>query len=160
MNDEKRIVVIGIGNLLLMDEGIGIHTINELERCVLHRNVTIYDGGTGGFKLIDLMQGADKVIFIDAIETGKSPGTIISFKSEEVKSLYRKKKYSLHDTDILEVIKMTEFLDNPPEIQIVGIQPKIIDYGTILSKELSDAMPDIINSVLKEIKDVCRASSV
>jgi len=64
----SRIVVIGIGNLLLMDEGIGVHTINELEKHDLPGSIEIYDGGTGGFKLIDLMHGAARVIFIDAVE--------------------------------------------------------------------------------------------
>ncbi len=155
MNDYNKLVIIGIGNLLLMDEGIGVHTINELEKYDLPRSVEIYDGGTGGFKLIDLMHETKKVIFIDAVETGKAPGTIITFKSKDVHSLRPKKKYSLHDTDLLEVIKMTELLDNPPEIEIMGIQPKIINYGTTLSKELTDSMSNIINTVLSRIEEAC-----
>ncbi len=155
MNDNSKIVVIGIGNLLLMDEGVGVHTINELEKHGLSQGVEIYDGGTGGFKLIDLMDGASKVIFIDAVDTGKVPGAITTFKSEDVHSVYHKKRYSLHDTDLLEVIKMTELLDNTPEIDIVGIQPKTINYGTTLSKELADSMPEIINTVLRRIEGVC-----
>jgi len=155
MNDNNRIVVIGIGNLLLMDEGIGVHTINELEKYDLPRNIEIYDGGTGGFKLIDLMHGAARVIFIDAVETGKAPGTVTTFNSEDVHSIYHKKKYSLHDTDLMEVIKMAELLEVPPKIEIVGIQPKTINYGTTPSKELRDAMPDIINTVLSRIEEIC-----
>ncbi len=159
MNDNNKIVVIGIGNLLLMDEGIGVHTINELEEHDLPKSIEIYDGGTGGFKLIDLMHGATRVIFIDAVETGKPPGTVTIFSAEEVHSIYNKKKYSLHDTDLMEVIKMTELLNNPPEIEIVGIQPETIDYGTTLSKELTDSMPNITKIVLMRIEDVCNASS-
>jgi hydrogenase maturation protease len=106
------------------------------------------------------MHDAKRVIFIDAVETGKAPGTITIFRSEDIHSIYHKKKYSLHDTDLLEVIKMTELLENPPEIEIVGIQPKIINYGTTLSKELTDSMPDIINSVLGKIEKVCSIPSV
>ena len=155
MNDNNRIVIIGIGNLLLMDEGIGVHTINELEKHDLPRSIEIYDGGTGGFKLIDLMHEAKRVIFIDAVEIDKVPGTVTTFKSKDVHSLLPKKKYSLHETDLLEVIRMAELLDNPPEIEIVGIQPKTINYYTTLSKELRDAMPDIINTVLNRIEEVC-----
>ena len=159
MNDNNKIVVIGIGNLLLMDEGIGVHTINELERYDLPNNVEIYDGGTGGFKLIDLMHNTKKVIFIDAVDIDKAPGTITIFKSKDVRSLYPKKKYSLHDTDLLEVIKMTELLDNPPEIEIVGIQPKTINYGTTLSKELADSMSNIVSTVRRRIEEVCSTPS-
>ena len=155
----SKIVVIGIGNLLLMDEGIGVHTINELEKHDLPESIEIYDGGTGGFKLIDLMHGADRVIFIDAVETGKAPGSVTIFSAEEVHSLYNKKKYSLHDTDLMEIIKMTELLDDPPIIEIVGIQPKIINYGTTLSKELAGSMSNIVNSVLKRIEEVCSTPS-
>ena len=155
----SKIVFIGIGNLLLMDEGIGVHTINELEKYDLPGSIEIYDGGTGGFKLIDLMHGAARVIFIDAVETGKAPGSVTIFSAEEVHSLYNKKKYSLHDTDLMEIIKMTEMLGNPPMIEIVGIQPKTINYGTTLSKELTELMPNIINTVLRKIEEVCTTSS-
>ncbi|MBC8548464.1 MAG: hydrogenase maturation protease, partial [Candidatus Brocadiales bacterium] len=90
--------------------------------------------------------------------TGKTPGTVTIFSSEEVHSIYNKKKYSLHDTDLMEVIKMTELLDNPPKIEIVGIQPKTINYGTTLSKELTDSMSNIINTVLRRIEEVCSIS--
>ena len=160
MNENNKVVIIGVGNLLLMDEGIGVHVINELEKQKLPQNAGIYDGGTGGFKLIDLMHGARMIIFIDAVETGKAPGTITTFNPEDVRSIYREKKYSLHDTDLMEVIKMTELLDNPPEIQIVGVQPKAINYGITLSKELADSMPDIINTVLGNIEAVCNTPSV
>ncbi len=159
MNENNKVVIIGVGNLLLMDEGIGVHVINELEKQKLPQNAGIYDGGTGGFKLIDLIHGVRMVIFIDAVDTCKAPGAITTFKSEDVRSIYHKKKYSLHDTDLMEVIKMTELLDNPPEIEIVGIQPKAINYGTTLSKELTDSMPDIINTVLSRIEEVCNAQS-
>ena len=155
----SKIVVIGIGNLLLMDEGIGVHTINELETHDLPKSIEIYDGGTGGFKLIDLMQGAARVIFIDAVETGKAPGSVTIFSAEDVHSIYNKKKYSLHDTDLMEIIKMAEMLGNPPMIEIVGIQPKTINYGTTLSKELAVSMSNIVNSVLKRIEEVCSTTS-
>ena len=155
----SKIVVIGIGNLLLMDEGIGVHTINELEKHDLPGSIEIYDGGTGGFKLIDLMQGAARVIFIDAVDTGKAPGSVTIFRAEEVHSIYNKKKYSLHDTDLMEIIKMAEMLGNPPMIEIVGIQPKTINYGTTLSKELAGSMSNIVNSVLKRIEEVCSTTS-
>jgi hydrogenase maturation protease len=160
MNKNNKVVIIGVGNLLLMDEGIGVHVINELEKQKLPQNAGVYDGGTGGFKLIDLMHGARMIIFIDAVETGKAPGTITTFNPEDVRSIYREKKYSLHDTDLMEVIKMSELLDNPPEIEIVGIQPKAINYGTTLSIELTDSMPDIINTVLGKIEEVCNTPSV
>lgn len=159
MNENNKVVIIGIGNFLLMDEGIGIHVINELEKYEFPQNVEIYDGGTGGFKLIDLMRDAKRVIFIDAVESVKAPGTITTFTSKRIHSIYPKKKYSLHETDLLQVIKMVELLDDYPIIEIVGVQPKTINFGTGLSTELTDSMPEIVNTVLLRIEEVCSAPS-
>lgn len=160
MAENNKIAIIGIGNLLLMDEGIGIHVVEVLEKQKLPQNVKIYDGGTGGFKLNDLMDGAKKVIFIDAVETGKPPGTITIFRSDDVRGKYRKRKYSLHETDLLEVIKIAELLDSSPDIEIVGVQPKTINYGITLSKELHDSIPDIIGTVLNRVGEFCSITSV
>ncbi len=160
MNKDNRVLIVGVGNYLLMDEGVGIHIINELEQCKLPQNVEIYDGGTGGFKLIDLMVGANNVILIDAVETGKKPGTVTVFKPQDVRSMCPKKKYSLHDIDILEVIKMIGLLDEPPEIEIIGVQPEIIDYGISLSEKLKYSVPHIIKTVLCRIDKACGISLV
>jgi hydrogenase maturation protease len=154
MNKGARILIIGVGNYLLMDEGVGIHIINELEQYKLPQNVEIYDGGTGGFKLVDLVYGANKVIFIDAVDMGKRPGTVTAFKPEDVRSMYPKKKYSLHDTDLSEVIKMIKLLGNPPEIEIIGVQPETINYGILLTEKLKNSVPNIIQTVLNRIEKV------
>lgn len=101
MGKYNKIKIIGIGNLLLMDEGIGIHAVNELLKHKLPENIEIFDGGTGGFKLLELMYEAGRVIFIDAVDNGKKPGAIISFKGNAIYSSYRKIRYSLHETDLL-----------------------------------------------------------
>ncbi len=134
-----------------MDEGIGIHAVNELLKHKLPENIEIFDGGTGGFKLLELMYEAGRVIFIDAVDNGKKPGAIISFKGNAIYSSYRKIRYSLHETDLLEVIKMATLLDNLPEIRIIGVQPKTVKYGMKLSMELKNAIPEIIEKVFKEI---------
>jgi len=135
-----------------MDEGIGIHVINELMKYQLPENIEIYDGGTGGFKLLELMRESGRVIFIDAVDNGEKPGSVICIRAESVYS-YRKNKYSLHDTDLLEVIKMATLLGNLPEIKIIGIQPKTIKHGMELSKELRESMPEIIKKVVNEFRD-------
>lgn len=151
MRKYNKIKIIGIGNLLLMDEGIGIHAVNELMKYKLPENIEIFDGGTAGFKLLELMNEADRVIFIDAVDNGKKPGTIISFKGDAIYSSYRKIRYSLHETDLSEVIKMATLLDYLPEIRIIGIQPKTVKYGMELSMELKNAIPEIVKKVFNEI---------
>ncbi|MDR4506974.1 MAG: HyaD/HybD family hydrogenase maturation endopeptidase [Candidatus Brocadiaceae bacterium] len=153
MSEKNTTIIIGIGNLLLMDEGIGVHVAHELEKHRLPQDVRIIDGGTGGLKLLDLLYGANTVIFIDAVENGKAPGTITTFKLNEVCSVLQDRRYSLHETHLRDVIHMAAILDNPPEIKIIGIQPKTVKYEMELSQELRNAMPDIINHVFKEIQE-------
>ncbi|MCP5005993.1 MAG: hydrogenase maturation protease [Planctomycetes bacterium] len=155
MSKNNKTAVIGIGNLLLMDEGVGVHVINELGKHKLPGKVKIFDGGTGGLKLIDLMRDADNVIFIDAVETDRASGVFFTFKPDDVSLMYREKKYSLHDTNLQDVIRMAEVLGKPPKMKIIGIRPKTIGYGMELSTELRNLMPDIINHVLNEIEEVC-----
>ncbi len=101
------------------------------------------------------MAGAKKVIFIDAVETGQPPGTITVFKSDNARANYRKKRYSLHDTDLLEVLKIAELLESSPEIEVVGVQPKRINYGTTLSQELKESIPETVSTVLRKIEEMC-----
>ena len=114
--------------------------------------IELHDGGTGGFKLLELMCEADKIIFIDAVDNGKKPGSVICIKAESVCSAYRKNKYSLHDMDLIEVLKIATLLGNLPEIKIIGIQPKTIKHGIELSMELRESMPEIIKKVLNEFR--------
>ena len=77
---DKKILILGIGNVLLGDEGIGVHTVRALVNAVLPENVTILDGGTGGFHLMSYIQEYPKIIMIDATIDGKPPGTITLIK--------------------------------------------------------------------------------
>jgi hydrogenase maturation protease len=145
-----RIVVIGVGNLLLKDEGIGIHAVRALQEIDLPPDIKLIDGGTSP-DLIAYTRAGDKMIIIDAAKAGGEPGSIYRFKPEDL-AAGKGTLTSAHEMGVVENLKLMTLTDNEPrEIVIIGIEPKDIEWGTELSPELQEKMPEIVKVVLKEI---------
>lgn len=146
-----KIVIIGVGNLLLKDEGVGVHVVQELQKKDLPSAVEVHDGGVAGIGLLDLFGGASKVLLIDAADMNLEPGAIVRFTPEEVISEKGGPKFSAHDVSLLEVLELAKALGHaPPEVVIFGIQPKEISWGTELSAEVRASIPKVMETVLKE----------
>ena len=151
MRKANRITVIGIGNLLLKDEGIGVHIADALQELDLPDNVEIIDGGTSP-DLPAYLEPTDKLIIIDAVEAGGKPGTVYRFYPDDL-TPETGELISLHELGLMSSLKMMSLLGNEPkEVTIIGVQPKEIDWGTELSTELREKIPDIVGIVLKEIE--------
>lgn len=147
-----KIVIIGVGNLLLKDEGLGIHAAQELQKKDLPSGVEVIDGGVSGLGLLDLFEGASKLVLIDAAEMKLKPGTVVRFSPENVKDLAGGGKFSAHDVGLMEVLDLARALGRcPEEVVILGIQPKEISWGTDLSPEVEAAIPRVVEMVMKEI---------
>ena len=147
---EVRITVVGVGNLLLKDEGIGTHTTHALQRIDMPHNVRIIDGGTSP-DLPYYLENVDKLIIIDAVKTGGQPGTIYRFHPYDM-DIESEGIISLHELGLEQSLKMMRLTGNEPkETVIIGIEPKEIDWGTEPSAELQQKIPEIINAVLNEI---------
>ena len=145
-----RIVVIGVGNLLLQDEGIGIHAIKALQEMDLPKDVKLVDGGTSP-DLIAYTKTGDKMIIIDSARTGGEPGTIYRFKPEDL-TAGKGNLASAHEMGVVENLNLMELTGNKPkETVIIGIEPATIDWGTELSPKLKEKLPELIKVVLKEI---------
>ena len=147
-----RIAVLGIGNLLLQDEGVGVHSVQRLAHCISDDNVAIIDGGT--FPDISLLIGEniDKLIIIDAVKGGGKPGTIYRFNLDEV-DLDLAPSISLHEISVLNNLKMMALSRRQPKsIVVLGIEPKLIDFGLDLSQEVAEKLPEITKLVLAEIR--------
>ncbi len=143
-------VVIGVGNLLLKDEGIGIHTVKALQEINLPRDVKIIDGGTAP-DLIAYTEAGDKLIIIDAARAGGEPGTIYRFHPQDL-SEESNQIISAHELGVEQNLRLMSLMGNEPaEIVIIGIEPGEIEWGTELSAELRQKVPQIISIVLKEI---------
>ncbi|UCG47765.1 MAG: HyaD/HybD family hydrogenase maturation endopeptidase [Phycisphaerales bacterium] len=150
---KRETVVLGLGNPLMSDEGVGVRVLERLsalaERYPL---VEFVDAGTGGMSLLHLLEGRGKAVIIDCARMGIEPGRIRRFTAEQARSVKRQAHMSLHEADILNIIDLSRELDQcPDEIVIFGIQPKSIRPGQELSRELADRMDDYIDSVCEEL---------
>ena len=159
MDDYKKclcnaeILILGIGNILLRDEGIGVRVIEALKKLQLPENVELVDGGTAGADLLDIISNRSRVIIIDAIEGDYSTGSIVCFGNEDIEKLQGYGINSLHNINIMETLAMARLLGSHTEnIVIVGIKPDSIDCGTELSEKIKSIVPDVIEVVLSMAK--------
>jgi hydrogenase maturation protease len=155
-----KITVLGIGNLLLKDEGIGVHVVQKLTRIVDDANVSIIDAGTCPDFPSLVAASADKLIIIDAVRAGNKPGTIYRFGLDNI-DLDSGVPVSLHDIGVSDSLKMMALLNRlPNSTVIIGIEPKAIDFGLELSQEVESKLSEMIKLVLQEIDETNIAMEV
>jgi hydrogenase maturation protease len=150
---KKDVVVIGLGNMLLSDEGVGVHLVRRLskqqEKFPL---VDFIDAGSAGMALLHLIANRKKAVIIDCAQMGAEPGTIRRFTTHEVQSVKKLSHYSLHELDILQVINLSKQLGEcPNEVVFLGIQPELLLPGQNLSGTLSDKINAYIAEICKEL---------
>jgi hydrogenase maturation protease len=143
-------LVMGIGNVLLRDEGIGCHVVRALEEVGLS-DVEIIDGGTS-LDALQLSEDTDKLIIVDAVKGGGRPGQIYRFYPEDI-TLEQKPLLSLHDMSLVDSLKLMQLWHNIDEAVIIGVEPKDIDWGLELSPELQERIPRIIDAILAELNN-------
>lgn len=129
---EKRILVLGIGNLLWADEGFGVRCVEALNAgWCFPDNVTVMDGGTQGLYLLPYVQEADCLLVFDAVDYGDTPGDLREVVGDQVPRFMGAKKMSLHQTGFQEVLMAAELTEKlPAELVLIGVQPEELeDYG-------------------------------
>jgi hydrogenase maturation protease len=149
----KKVLILGIGNTLHRDDGIGVHIVNRMQDdgIALPENVEVMDGGTAGFDLIPLMQGKDRIVIVDALKSDDEPGSVYRFDAGHLR--VKKSVFSLHETGIAEVLKTLRLMGDNPEVEIVGIVPSDI---TTMDIGISDS---VARSVPKAIEIILQAAS-
>ncbi|MEJ5260079.1 MAG: hydrogenase maturation protease [Anaerohalosphaeraceae bacterium] len=148
MPEKPRTLILGIGNILLGDEGIGVRVIEHLRNLSLPDSVDILDGGTSGADLLDTLCSYERVILIDAINGNYPPGTIVQMTPDELLPP-NPSALSLHDLDLPQTLAMAKMLGQAPkDIIIIGIQPEIIACTMELSPRLKRLLPEITKLVL------------
>jgi len=145
-------MVLGVGNLLFTDEGVGIHAIQTLlEQYEFSQNVSIEDGGVLGINLLGIISEADDLIVVDAIKNGGAPGTLYRLEGDDIPKRILAKN-SLHQVDLLEALTLCQALDKVPETVIVGVEPEDIEtVGLELTPPVQEKMGDLIAMVLREL---------
>jgi len=140
--------VLGIGNVLLGDEGVGCHVVHALEGIPLP-DVKIIDGGTCP-DAFQLLEDADKLVIVDAVKGGGTPGQIYRFHLEDI-TLEQKPFLSLHDVGLVDNLMLMQLWRNIGETVIIGVEPREINWGLELSPKLREKMPQIIETILAEL---------
>ncbi|NLU49957.1 MAG: hydrogenase maturation protease [Syntrophomonadaceae bacterium] len=148
----KRTLIVGIGNLLLKDEGVGVHVVNRLERVELPPGVEVVDGGTHSYDLVDTFCQADNLIIVDAMQAGGEPGTIYRVPLEDLGLKPEEKATSLHELHFIEAVRMVNLLGYYPQIVVFGIEPKAIEWGLDLTPEVEARLPKVIELIKDEIQ--------
>lgn len=151
---KKPVIVIGLGNTLMSDEGAGVRVVQRLSDSADRFSfVDFVDAGTGGMSILHLITGKDKAIFIDCARMGEEPGVIRKFTPQEIKSTKVLSHQSLHETDLIKVIDLAELLGQcPDEIVIFGIEPEVVEPGIGLSETLAGNLEHYVSVVRRELE--------
>ena len=153
----KETIVVGLGNPLMADEGIGTVLVEELSKLAQagklpFENVEYYDGGCGGMYLLHTIAERKKAILLDCCLMGTDPGTIRRFTPDDVNSVKKMAHLSLHEVDILKVIELARQIGQcPDEIVIFGIEPVSIEPQMHLNEAIQKRIPEYIETIRNEL---------
>jgi hydrogenase maturation protease len=148
-----RVVVLGVGNVLQSDEGVGPHVVAELARRFrFHPEVELIDGGTSAMELLDDMAEASLLLIVDAVKSGQPPATVVKLSGEEVPRFFTR-KLSPHQVglcDVLATLALTG--ESPQRTVIVGVEPASLALAMEISPVVSAAVPEVLEAVLAELQ--------
>jgi hydrogenase maturation protease len=150
-NQQKHILILGVGNLLLSDEGVGVHVAQRMMHMELPPEVHVVEGGTDGFGLVNVILEADHMILIDAVKGGGQPGSIYRFNIADCPPYPDLFKTSVHQISILEVINLSSLIGSTPQTTIIGVEPYSLDMGMELSPQIEAKIPRIIHMIREEL---------
>jgi len=138
-------VILGIGNTILSDEGVGVHAAAALARDhVLPEGVQVIDGGTAGMELLEPLADADLLVVLDAVKARRAPGSLVCLTGAEVPVFFRS-KLSPHQVSICDVLASLEFAGHAPrDLVLVGIEPQSLELGLELSPGVAARVPDMV----------------
>ncbi len=144
---EPRVLVLGIGNLLNADEGVGVHAVRSLEAKLGERypEVAFLDGGTLGLNLLPLVEDATHLLLLDCVNAGQPGGTIVELTKDDI-PIYSGVKMSQHQTTFQEVLGLAMLRGHLPEhLHLIGIQPVSLEIGTDLTPAVQAVLPEMID---------------
>ena len=146
-------LVLGIGNMLLMDEAAGVKVIEDLlNRYNIPRDVEVIDGGTAGMELLHYIQNKKHVFIVDAAKTGNAPGTIVKIEGKAVPAFFCT-KISPHQLGLSDILAAAQLTDTMPEhIVLFGIEPKRMETGLELSEEVQGKIGSLSDMIVEELK--------
>ena len=154
------VLVLGLGNILLQDEGIGVRVIERLKRDYeFPPDVEVLDGGTAGMALYEHIIDRRHLIVVDAVKTGRSPGTLVTLNNDEVPAFFRN-KVSPHQLALSDILAALQIAGNsPPQIIVIGIEPLHLDTGLDMSATVADQIGTLITMVVEQLSQLGYAAN-
>lgn len=145
-------LVLGIGNLIMTDDGVGVRVAQRLmEEYHFPEGVTVMDGGTLGLDLLPHLEGVERLLMVDALETGGPPGTVMRLSGEEI-PMALQTKLSPHQMGLQDLLTVAEFQGNrPAEMVLWGVQPESIELGMELSPAVAARVDLLVEKMLGEL---------
>lgn len=148
-----NVLVLGIGNILLSDEGAGVIAVEELQnRYDCSGAVEFVDGGTIGLELLPYFEGRSHILIIDAVKTGRKPGTIVRIEDPPAYFSSRTSPHQIGLADVMGIAVITDIM--PKNITLFGIEPKQLSTGLDLSTEVARNLGQLVDMVVEELKAI------
>ena len=152
-----RIVIAGLGNLLLRDDGVGVHAVTELQKDPPACGEVI-DVGTAVLHAQSLVEDAEKLLLIDAVRADGEPGTVYLFNGDDVRA--DSSPASLHSMGLCSAIRMLPEDRRPKEVLVLGVEPAVIEYGMELSPVVLAVLPRVVATARMIASEWCGSGSV
>jgi hydrogenase maturation protease len=151
VSERAPLLVMAVGNLLKEDDGFGLAVLEELERRGVPADVELFDAGTAIVDLMEIFNGRRKLVVIDAVSAGNTPGTLYRFSPEDVE-MANVPQNSLHQTGLIETLHLGELVDCRPESTvIIGVEPSSLELKIGLTEPVQAAVNQAADLVIKEI---------
>lgn len=149
---KSAILVLGIGNLVMSDDGVGVRVVHELQRSYrFPENVRVVDGGTLGLDLLPMLEEATHLILVDAVETGEKPGSLVRLTGREL-PIAMQTKLSPHQMGLKDLLAVSELMGHSPgEMVLIGVQPGSVEMGAELTAEVEAMLEEVTAKVLFEL---------
>ena len=151
--------VIGLGNILRGDDGIGAVIIKTLEKRKISEPIQLCDAGSDAFAVLDHLLGLDPVLIIDCAKMGEIPGTVKRILTEDIKTLPSNVGMSLHGYSLAEVWQLSRSMGFDQELVIIGVEPESIRFNTGISEVVKNSIPTIIKMVTEEAEKYAKKDS-
>ncbi len=148
----SKVVVLGIGNVLLSDEGVGVHAVKALaQQYDLADDVHVVDGGTTGMELVPELDEVEHLIVIDALRIGQPPASIVRLEGDQVPAFF-KTKLSPHQVGLSDVLAALAFKGSAPShVVLIGVQPVTLSLGFELSHAVKARLDEVVSLVVSEL---------
>ena len=147
------VLVIGLGNSIMADDGLGLAALERLRQgWRLPESVRLVDGGTWGMNLLPLIEEAERIVFLDAIDAGRPVGSLVLLEREELPRLFAH-KLSAHQIDLREVLAVAELRGTlPSDLVAIGLQPGRLEMSSGLSPELEGRLDELLSAVVERLE--------